>query len=98
MPPLLRRLRLFWTRYLVPASLERDPLFRATMAGLTHRGLRLAGAPAGAAIAPYLPSHPPPAPAGTGGTVPGPTPAAHAVPGTRGATGGPGGPPPGSAG
>ncbi|HLT46191.1 MAG TPA: ATP-binding protein [Rubricoccaceae bacterium] len=57
MPPLLRRLRLFWTRYLVPASLERDPLFRATMAGLTHRGLRLAGALGVAAIALYLLSH-----------------------------------------
>ena len=57
MTPLRRRLRLFWTRSLVPASLERDPLFRATMAGLTHRGLRLAGALGVVGIALYLLGH-----------------------------------------
>jgi signal transduction histidine kinase len=57
MTPLLRRLRLLWTRSLAPASLERDPRFRATMAGLTHRGLRLAGALGLAGIALYLLGH-----------------------------------------
>jgi signal transduction histidine kinase len=52
-----RRLRLFWTRYLVPAPLERDPLFRATMAGLTHRGLAVAGGLGVAGVALYLLAH-----------------------------------------
>ena len=57
MTPLLRRLRLFWTRSLVPTSLERDPSFRATMDGLTRRGLRVAGTLALAGTAFYLTAH-----------------------------------------
>jgi signal transduction histidine kinase len=57
MTPLLRRLRLFWTRSIAPAPLERDPAFRATMDGLTRRGLRVAGALALAAVALYLAAH-----------------------------------------
>lgn len=35
---LLRKLRLFGVRYLVPDVLEGDPEFRATMDALTRRG------------------------------------------------------------
>jgi len=54
---LLRSLRLFWTRYLVPGPLERDPLLRATMEGLTRRGLTVAGLLAVFGIALYLGAH-----------------------------------------
>ena len=54
---LLRKLRLLWARYLVPMSLERDLLFRATMDALTRRGLRVAGALGLIGVALYLLGH-----------------------------------------
>ena len=57
MSPLLRKLRLFWVRYLVPDALERDPEFRATMDALTRRGLRVAGALGLLGISIYLLAH-----------------------------------------
>ncbi|NNF59425.1 MAG: GHKL domain-containing protein [Rhodothermaceae bacterium] len=54
---LLRKLRLLWVRYLVPMSLERDLLFRATMDALTRRGLRVAGALGLIGVVLYLLGH-----------------------------------------
>ena len=54
---LMRTLRLFWVRYLVPAPLERDLLFRMTMDALTRRGLRVAGALGLAGVGLYLVAH-----------------------------------------
>lgn len=54
---ILRKLRLFWTRYLVPSSLEQEPGFHETMSALTRRGLRLAGTLGIIGICLYLLGH-----------------------------------------
>jgi signal transduction histidine kinase len=38
-----RRLRLFWTRYVAPAALERDARFRVLLRALTRQGLQVVG-------------------------------------------------------
>lgn len=53
----LRKLRLFWVRYLMPDALEKDVEFQKTMDALTRRGLRVAGALGLLGISIYLLAH-----------------------------------------